>query len=66
MSPAARFTYQHHAVTGRWYVYDRLRDRTVRVEDLGVTADHHARDYEADWRRHCDRWTEAERRESAS
>jgi hypothetical protein len=64
MPPPPRFTYQHHAATGRWYVYDRLRDRMVRVEDLGVTAAMLARDYEADWRGHCDRWIEAEHRES--
>ncbi len=64
MPPLPRFTYHHHAATGSWYVYDRLRDRTVRIEGLGVTVAHLAGDYEANWRRHCDRWIEAEHRDS--
>lgn len=62
MSPAARFTYHHHAATGSWYVYDRLLDRTVRIEGLGVTAAHVAREYEAAWRARCQQWIEAEHR----
>ena len=37
MPPPARFTYHHHAATGSWYVYDRVLDRTVRIETSGVT-----------------------------
>jgi len=64
MPPLPRYTYQHHAVTGSWYVYDGLLDRTVRIENSGVAVAHLARDYEADWRRHCERWMEAEHRKS--
>ncbi len=60
MPPPSRYTYHHHAATGSWYVYDRLRDRTMRIEGLGVTAATVARDEEVEWRRHCDRWIEAE------
>ncbi len=60
--PPARFTYHHHAATGSWYVYDRLLDRTLRIEASGVTAANLARDYEADWRQRCERWRQAEHR----
>jgi len=58
-----RFTYHHHSVTGRWYVYDRLLDRRIRIEGLGVMAADIARDYEANWRRQCERWQQAEHRD---
>ncbi len=60
MAPPPRFTYHHHAATGSWYVYDRLLDRTLRIEASGVTAANLARDYEADWRQRCERWRQAE------
>ncbi len=66
MSLPARFTYHHHAATGSWYVYDRLLDRTVRIERLGVTAATVAREYEAEWRARCQRWNEAEWRGGTS
>ncbi len=66
MAPPSRFTYHHHAATGAWYVYDRLLDRTVRIERLGVTAATVARDEEVDWRERCARWIEAEYRDSTS
>jgi hypothetical protein len=50
MPPPPRFTYHHHSVTGSWYVYDRLLDRRIRIEGLGVMAADIARDYEANWR----------------
>ncbi len=60
MPPPPRFTYHHHSVTGSWYVYDRLLDRRIRIEGLGVMAADIARDYEANWRRQCERWQQAE------
>ncbi len=64
MAPPPRYTLHHHAATGSWYVYDRLRDRTVRIEGLGVTAATVARDEEVEWRARCQRWIEAEHRDS--
>ncbi len=61
--PPPRFTYHHHAVTGSWYVYDRLLDRRVRIEGLGVKIADVAHEYEANWRRQCQRWIEAEYRD---
>ncbi len=66
MVPAARFIIQRDTTSGYWYVVDRLLARVPYFSLSMLPADHHARDYEADWRRHCDRWIEAERRESAS
>jgi len=66
MAPPPRFTYHHHAATGTWYVYDRLQDRTVRIERLGVTAATVARDEEVEWRARCARWIAAEHRDSTS
>ncbi len=66
MAPPSRFTYHHHAATGSWYVYDRLLDRTGRIERLGVTAAIVARDEEVEWRARCQRWIEAEHRDRTS
>ncbi len=58
--PPPRYTVHHHATTGSWYVYDRLRNHQVRIDASAVSATNIARDYEADWRRQCTRWQEAE------
>ncbi len=60
MAPPPRFTYHHHVVTGLWYVYDRLLDRRVRIEGLGVVVADVAHEHEANWRRQCERWIEQE------
>jgi len=59
-----RYRYHHYPTTGIWYVYDRLLARRVRIEGLGVTAAHVAREYEALWRAQRQRWIEAEDRDT--
>jgi hypothetical protein len=64
MPSPPRYTFHHYAVTDRSYVFDRLLYRRVLIQGSGGVAARMARDYEADWRRHCERWIEAEHRES--
>jgi len=62
--PPPRFTCHHHAIGGSWYIHDRLLYHRVPVVGSGVMASDVARDYEAAWRRQCQRWIEAEHRDS--
>ena len=58
--PPSRFTVHHDALSGRWYVHDRLLFRRVHIAGSGTVASDVARDYEAAWRDQCERWIEAE------
>jgi len=64
MGPSPRFTCHHHAATSRWSVYDHPRDRPVQSKAGGMTAARMAREDEATWRRHCERWQEAAHRDT--
>jgi len=46
-----------------WHVYDRLLRRRVHADASALAAESVARDYEAAWRRLCDRWQQAEWRD---
>jgi len=62
MPPPPRYTFHHHAVAGRWYIYDRLLNCRVRIDASALSAADIARDYEATWRRACERWQGEEHR----
>jgi len=53
----------YHTHTGAWHVYDRLLRRRVHANTSALAAESVARDYEAAWRRLCDRWQQAEWRD---
>jgi len=60
MTPPARYIVNHHAMSGRWNVVDRLLGRVVYSGMFALPAGHRARDEEDDWRRQCQRWIEQE------
>lgn len=64
MPPPPRSSY-HHAIDGRWYVYDRLLNRRVRIDASALSAADVARDEEAAWRGACERWQREEHREGS-
>jgi hypothetical protein len=64
MAPRLRYVVYQDARTYTWAVHDRLRSYTLRPRLARTAATNLARDYEADWRRQCERWIEAEHQDS--
>ncbi len=64
MVPVARFIIRRDGTSGYWYVIDRLLARVPYFSLLMLSADYHARAEEDRWRARCQRWQEAEHRES--
>ncbi len=64
MPPRTRFTAHENALTRTWSVYDSLRGYAIRRNLAHTAAVNLARDYEAEWRRQCEGWQEAEHRDT--
>ncbi len=60
MSPRLRYIIYLDTRTYTWAVHDRLRSYSIRTRLAQVVATNLARDYEAEWRRQCAAWIEAE------
>ncbi len=63
MTPRTRFTVHENVLTRTWSVYDGFRGYAIRRNLAHAAAAHLARDYEAEWRRQCAEWIEAEWRD---
>jgi len=63
MMPRTRFTVHENVLTRTWSVYDSFRGYAIRSKLAHAAAAHLARDYEAEWRRQCEGWQEAEWRD---
>ncbi len=63
MTPRTRFTVHANVWTRTWSVYDDLRGYAIRRNLAHAVAAPLARDYEAEWRRQCEGWQEAEWRD---
>ena len=64
MTPRTRFTIHENVLTRTWSVYDSFRGYAIRRNLAHAAAAHLARDYEAEWRRQCTGWQEAEHRDT--
>ncbi len=64
MTPHARFGIYQEAQTPTWAVFDRLRSYSIRSRLAQAAATNLARDHEAEWRRQCAEWIEAEHRDA--
>ncbi len=64
MTPRTRFTTHENAMTRTWSVFDSLRGYAIRRTLAQAAATHLARDYEAEWRRQCEGWQDAEHRDT--
>ncbi len=60
MTPRPRFAIYQDARTRTWAVFDRLRNYSIRTRLAQAAATNLARDHEAEWRRQCVAWIEAE------
>ncbi len=65
MTPRLRFVARPHRFSHRWAVYDDLRGHTVSAGNTTAVATFIAHSHEATWRERCQRWIEAEHRDSA-
>ena len=64
MPPPPRYTYHHHAVADRWYIYDRLLNHRVHIDTSALAVADAARAYETTWRTMCERWQWEEHQDS--
>ncbi len=64
MTPRPRFTTHENVLTRTWTVFDHLRGYSIRSGFIYATAASIARSEEASWRARCQRWIEAEHRDS--
>jgi len=62
MTRRTRFTTHENVWTRTWSVVDHLRSYAIRTRLAQAAATNLARDYEAEWRRQCAEWIEAEHR----
>jgi hypothetical protein len=62
MAPRTRFTTHQNVLTRTWTVFDNLLGYAIRSRLAQAAAMNLARDYEAEWRRQCAAWIEAEHR----
>ncbi len=65
MTPRLRFVARPHRFSHRWAVYDDLRGYVVSEGNNAAMAKFIAHSHEATWRERCQRWIEAEHRDSA-
>jgi len=63
MIPRPRYVIYHDPRTNTWAVHDRLSRYSIRRRLAQAAATNLARDYEAEWRRQCVEWIEAEWRD---
>ncbi len=64
MTPRLRFVARPHRFSQKWAVYDDLRGYVVSEGNNAPMAKFIANTHEATWRERCDRWQQAEHRDS--
>ncbi len=64
MTPRPRFVARPRRFSGMWVVFDDLRGHTVSAGNTASVSTFIARSHEATWRERCQRWIEAEHRDS--
>ncbi len=65
MTPRPRFVARPHRFSHQWAVFDDLRGHAISAGNTAQVARFIARSHEATWRERCDRWQQAEHRNSA-
>ncbi len=64
MTPRPRFVARPRRFSKVWVVFDDLRGHTVSAGNTASVAKFIAHSHEATWRARCQRWVEAEHRDS--
>ena len=64
MTPRPRFVARPRRFSKVWVVFDDLRGHTVSAGNTAAVATFIANTHEATWRERCDRWQQAEHRDS--
>ncbi len=64
MTPRPRFVARSRGFSKVWVVFDDLRGHTVSAGNTAAVAKFIAHSHEATWRERCDRWQQAEYRDS--
>ncbi len=64
MMPRPRFVARSRPGSGPWAVFDDLRGYPVTQGNTASVSTFIARSHEATWRERCQRWIEAEHRDS--
>ena len=66
MTPRPRFVARSRPGSGTWAVFDDLRGYTVSRGNTAAVSTFIAHSHEATWRKRCQRWIEAEHRDTTS